>query len=353
MTRLAHDKAELLRGGVVIPAHPLALDARRRIDERRQRALTRYYVAAGAGGVAVGVHTTQFEIRQAGLLERVLALAAETVDESLAGTAARPFLKVAGVLGGAEQAAREVNVAAGLGYDIALLSLKGLDDLSEAELVRHAARVGEVLPVFGFYLQTAVGGRRLSYDFWRDFAELPSVVAIKVAPFDRYATLDVVRAVAASSRADDIALYTGNDDSIVTDLLTPFRVVVAGGVVEKRIVGGLLGQWAVWTRAAVELLEEIKAVRQRAEVPAELLDRAARLTDANAAVFDAANGFAGVIAGVHEVLRRQGLLEGTWCLDPDEGLSPGQAEAIARVSREHADLTDDAFVAANLAAWLG
>src|SRR5690606_5471524 len=235
------------------------------------------------------------------------------------------------------------------GYDLALLSLKGLEHLSEADLARHAAAVAEVMPIVGFYLQTAVGGRRLSHAFWRDLAELPGLVAIKVAPFDRYATLDVVRAVAASSRADDVALYTGNDDSILVDLLTPFRVVVDGRVVEKRIVGGLLGQWAVWTRAAVALLEEVKRLRGQAQVPAELLTRAARLTDANAAVFDAANRFHGVIAGVHEVLRRQGLLAGAWCLDPDEGLSPGQAEEIARVAHEHRDLPDDEVVRAHRA----
>lgn len=342
-------KAALLRDGTVIPAHPLALNAERRLDERRQRALTRYYVAAGAGGVAVGVHTTQFEIRKVGLLEPVLRLAAETADEAAGG---RAFVKVAGVLGDRDQALREAELAAALGYDVALLSLKGLDHMSEAELVRHAEAVSQVMPIMGFYLQTAVGGRRLSHAFWRDLAELPGLVGIKVAPFDRYATIDVVRAVAASSRADDVALYTGNDDNIVVDLLTPFRVAVDGRVVEKRIVGGLLGQWAVWTRVAVELLEEVKRYRGQASVPVELLTRAARWTDANAAVFDAANRFHGVIAGVHEVLRRQGLMEGTWCLDPAEGLSPGQAEEIDRVYREHPDLTDDEFVRAHLSEWL-
>lgn len=346
---LATDKAELLRDGTVIPAHPLALTADRRLDERRQRALTRYYVAAGAGGVAVGVHTTQFEIRDVGLLEPVLRLAAETAD---AAAADRPFLKVAGVLGDRRQAQGEAELAASLGYDLALLSLRGLDHLSEAELVEHTRAVAEIMPIVGFYLQTAVGGRHLSHGFWREFAEVPGVVAIKVAPFDRYATLDVVRAVASSSRSEDIALYTGNDDSIIIDLLTPFRVAVDGREVEKRIVGGLLGQWAVWTKGAVDMLDEVKRVRGRDDVPVELLTRAARLTEANAAVFDAANGFAGVIAGVHEVLRRQGLLEGVWCLDPEEGLSPGQAEEIARVSREHPDLTDDAFVSSHLHEWL-
>lgn len=355
--RLDPARARLLREGTVIPAHPLALTAARRLDERRQRALTRYYVAAGAGGVAVGVHTTQFEIRDVGLFEPVLRLAAETADAAVAERAAadaggRPFLKVAGICGATDAALREAELAAGLGYDLGLLSLRGLDDWPEARLVEHAREVAQVLPVVGFYLQPAVGGRRLSYAFWRAFADVPGVVAIKIAPFDRYATLDVVRAVCASERRDEIALYTGNDDAIVVDLLTPYRVRVEGRDVEKRIVGGLLGQWAVWTHTAARLLEEVRALRGRDAVPAELLTRATRWTDANAAVFDAANRFRGVIAGVHEVLRTQGLLEGTWCLDPDEGLSPGQAEEIARVREEHADLTDDAFVAEHRDAWL-
>lgn len=343
------DRARLLHEGTVIPAHPLALDATRRLDERRQRALTRYYVAAGAGGVAVGVHTTQFAIRDVGLFEPVLRLASETADEALDG---RPFLKVAGVCGATEQALGEAELAAGLGYDLALLSLRGLDDWSEERLIEHAREVAGILPIVGFYLQPAVGGRRFGYDFWRAFADIPGVVAIKIAPFDRYATLDVVRAVCASDRRDEIALYTGNDDAILVDLLTPYRVRVGDRMVEKRIVGGLLGQWAVWTHRAVALLDEVRAVRGRDAIPIELLTRATRWTDANAAVFDAANRFHGVIAGVHEVLRRQGLLEGTWCLDPAEGLSPGQADEIARVADEHADLSDDAFVAEHLNAWL-
>ncbi len=347
--RLEPTRARLLREGTVIPAHPLALTAERRLDERRQRALTRYYVAAGAGGVAVGVHTTQFEIRDVGLFEPVLRLAAETADAAAEG---RPFLKVAGICGATDAALREAELAAGLGYDLGLLSLRGLDDWSEERLVRHAREVAQVVPVVGFYLQPAVGGRRLSYDFWRAFADVPGVVAIKIAPFDRYATLDVVRAVCASERRDEIALYSGNDDAIVVDLLTPYRVRVEDGYVEKRIVGGLLGQWAVWTRTAVALLEEVRALRGSPDVPVELLTRATRWTDANAAVFDAANRFRGVIAGVHEVLRTQGLLEGTWCLDPGEDLSPGQADEIARVREEHADLTDDAFVAEHRDAWL-
>lgn len=352
---LSADKARLLYEGTVIPAHPLALNAERQLDERRQRALTRYYLAAGAGGVAVGVHTTQFEIRDVGLFEPVLRLASETADEVLAASPGHAFLKVAGVCGDRQQALAEAELAASLGYDIALLSFRGLDHLSEEQLIEHTEAVAAVMPIFGFYLQTAVGGRRLSFDFWRRFAEVPGVIAIKMAPFDRYATLDVVRAVAGSSRADDIALYTGNDDNIVIDLLTPYRVSVGERVVEKRVVGGLLGQWAVWTKAAVELLEEVKRLRAGGteQVPGELLTAAVQWTDANAAVFDAANRFHGVIAGVHEVLRRQGLLEGIWCLDPEEGLSPGQAEEIERTYREHPELTDDDFVSAHLEQWLG
>jgi hypothetical protein len=343
------DVHRLLLEGTVIPAHPLALTGERRLDERRQRALTRYYLAAGAGGVAVGVHTTQFAIREAGLLRPVLQLA---VDEARAVD--RPLALIAGAVGPAEQALREAEQARELGYHLALLSPGGLADHSEAQLLDRARRVAEVLPVFGFYLQPAVGGRPLSHAFWRDFADIPGVVAIKIAPFDRYRTLDVVRAVCASGRRDEIALYTGNDDNILADLLTPYDLVVDGQPVRKWVVGGLLGQWAVWTRAAVDLLDRVKRLRQAPdgrELQA-LLSLGVRLTDANAAVFDAAHGFAGVIAGVHEVLRGQGLLEGIWCLDPAETLSPGQRDEIERVRRSYPELTDDGFVAARLPGWL-
>lgn len=326
-----------LRRGTVIPAHPLALTAKRRLDERRQRALTRYYRDAGAGGVAVGVHTTQFAIRERGLLRPVLELAAE---ES-AG-----MLRIAGLCGPTRQAAKEAALARDLGYDIGLLSLAALKDAPDAALVAHARAVAKTIPLFGFYLQPSVGGRVLSYEFWRRFAEIPNVVAIKMAPFNRYQTIDVVRAVAAAGRAGEIALYTGNDDNIVLDLLTEYRV----GGASQRIVGGLLGHWAVWTRRAVELLEEIKSVK--GPVPRELLARAVEITDANAAFFDAAHGFAGCIAGLHEVLRRQGLLEGLWCLDPKEGLSPGQKREIDRVVAAYPHLNDDAFVAAHRDHWL-
>lgn len=340
-----------LHDGTVIPAHPLALTAERRLDERRQRALTRYYLNAGAGGLAVAVHTTQFEIRQVGLLEPVLAMAAE---EARTSGASRPLAMVAGVVGPTAQAVSEAALAREHGYDLALLSPGGLADHDEAGLLERAREVAQVLPVFGFYLQPAVGGRLLSYDFWREFAEIPGVAAIKMAPFDRYATLDVVRAVCDSSRRDEIALYTGNDDNIVADLLTPYDLVVDDEPVRKWIVGGLLGQWAVWTRPAVGILEQVKKLRKRPDSAESqrLLSLGIRLTDMNAAVFDAANGFAGVIAGVHEVLRRQGLLAGTWCLDPDETLSPGQREEIERVATAYPELTDDDYVRSHLAEWL-
>ena len=327
-----------LRRGLAIPAHPLALTADRRLDERRQRALTRYYLSAGAGGVAVGVHTTQFAVREKGLLKPVLELAAEE-DRRFEGL----VVKIAGVCGLAPQAVAEASLARELGYDAGLLSLAALRDASVERLLDHARAVAEALPVVGFYLQPAVGGRVLPYAFWRRFAEIPNVVAIKIAPFNRYQTIDVVRAVAESGR-DDLALYTGNDDNIVLDLLTDFRF--AGRSV--RIVGGLLGHWSVWTRKAVELLAQVK----RDGPTPELLTRAIEVTDANAAFFDAANGFAGCIAGLHEVLRRQGLLEGLWCLDPAEALSPGQAEEIGRVGRAYPHLADDDFVRENLTRWL-
>jgi dihydrodipicolinate synthase/N-acetylneuraminate lyase len=321
----------ILRRGVAIPAHPLALNARRQLDERRQRALSRYYIAAGAGGLAVGVHTTQFAIRdpKIGLFKPVLALAAEEMK-------GKSLVRIAGICGQTRQAAAEAGTIRELGYDAGLLSLSALRDASEDELIGHCKTVAEIVPIVGFYLQPAVGGRVLPYSFWRRFAEIKNVVAIKMAPFNRYQTLDVVRAVVESGR-DDIALYTGNDDNIVLDLLTPYW--------GRRIVGGLLGHWAVWTKRAVELLAECQA--QRAT-----LQRSVEVTDSNAAFFDAANGFAGCIAGLHEVLRRQGLLEGLWCLDPHETLGPGQREEIDRVYRAYPHLNDDEFVATHRDEWL-
>jgi dihydrodipicolinate synthase/N-acetylneuraminate lyase len=341
-----------LLAGQVIPAHPLALRADRRLDERRQRALTRYYLDAGAGGLAVGVHTTQFEIRDPrhGLHRPVLELAADTA-RAWPVRDGRPVAMIAGVVGDTAQAVAEARTAADLGYDVALLSLGALRDASDDALVAHCRAVAEVLPLFGFYLQPAVGGRTLGYRFWRELAGIERVRAIKIAPFNRYQTLDVVRAVADSGR-DDIALYTGNDDAIVTDLLTPFRLSGSPEETTRRIVGGLLGQWAMWTRAAVSLLDRVRASVAAGTIEPDLLREGAALTDANGAIFDAANGFAGCIPGIHEVLRRQGLLVGTWCLDPHEVLSPGQAENINRVCRAYPELTDDDFVREGLDRWL-
>ena len=344
---------ERLRSGIVIPAHPLALTAERTLDEVRQRALTRYYVDAGAGGIAVGVHTTQFAIRDSahGLYQPVLELAAESADDWLARRSAEtPFVKVAGICGHTVQAVAEAQIAVALGFDVGLLSLGDWRHEPESDLLTHCREVADVIPLFGFYLQPAVGGRVLSYAFWREFAEIPNVWAIKIAPFNRYQTLDVVRAVSDADR-DDIALYTGNDDSIVVDLLTPFPVVTRGQRTVRWIDGGLLGQFAVWTRRAVELLDRARVARARDGLSPVWLSEAAALTDANGAIFDVAHGFRGCIPGIHEVLRRQGLLRGTWCLDMHEELSPGQSEEIDRVQRSHPELTDDAFVAENLGRW--
>jgi len=352
MGSLSGDVCKILRRGVVIPASPLALDSQRRLDERRQRGLWRYYAAAGAGGLAVGVHTTQFAIRdpKIGLLKPLLALAADELNRLDRGRAA-PIVRIAGVCGATKQAVAEATLARDLGFHAALLSLSALRDADEESLLAHCREVAEVIPVVGFYLQPAVGGRVLPYRFWRRLVEMPEVVAIKVAPFNRYQTIDVVRAVAESGR-EDIALYTGNDDNIIGDLVTAYRFPVAGRIVERRFVGGLLGQWAVWTRRAVELLEQCRAAAHDGQGLADLLRLNAQLTDANAALFDAANGFAGCIAGIHEILRRQGLLEGTWCLDPRETLSPGQFEEIDRVVRMYPHLTDDTFVAEHREEWL-
>lgn len=351
--KLPQAAAQRLREGVVIPASPLALDSRRRWDPRRQRALWRYYAAAGAGGIAIGVHTTQFAIRdpKIGLLEPLYRFAAEELDR-LDTTLPAPLVRVAGICGRLDQALAEAELARQCRFHAGLLSLGALRDADLPELLAHCRRVAQVLPIFGFYLQPAVGGRVLPYRFWRELFELPGVVAVKIAPFNRYQTIDVVRALADSGR-EDIALYTGNDDNILLDLLTPFRFQVDGRVVERRFVGGLLGQWACWTRTAVELFHQCRAVAQSGQpVPQELLARNVELTDANGALFDVANGFAGCIAGIHEVLRRQGLLETNYCLDPAETLSPGQADQIDRVCRMYPHLTDDAFVAEHLQEWL-
>ena len=333
------DFRELFNRGVVIPAHPLALNNQRRLDERYQRALTRYYLEAGAGGLAIGVHTTQFAIRdpKIGLFRPVLALAAEEMDRSQ-----RPLVRIAGICGPSAQAAAEAGVAVELGYDTGLLSLSAWKAATEDELIDHCRVVAEIIPIVGFYLQPGVGGRILSYSFWCRFSEIDNVVAIKIAPFNRYQTLDVVRATIAAGRTD-IALYTGNDDNIVADLITPFRF----NGVDRRIVGGLLGHWAVGTRRAVELLD-----RCQHESVSNLLRLGVEITDANAAFFDAANGFRGCIAGLHEVLHRQGLLDGIWCLDERETLSPGQRAEIDRVLLAYPHLNDDEFIGQHRDGWL-
>ncbi len=342
------DVLAVLRRGTVIPAHPLALDARRNLDSRRQRALTRYYLDAGAGGLAVGVHTTQFAIRDKGLYGPVLRLAAETA----AAWTDRPVVMIAGLAGTTAQAVAEARLAIGFGYHGGLLSLAALKGAGESELIAHCRRVAEEIPLVGFYLQPAVGGIVLSASFWRRFAEIENVIAIKIAPFDRYRTLDVVRGVVEAGAEDRITLYSGNDDHIVLDLLTPFVARRDGEAVTLRIKGGLLGHWCVWTRAAVGLLERIHAAVYSGRPGFDLMALDSRVTDCNGAFFDVANGFRGCIAGCHEVLRRQGLLEGIWCLDSDEGLSAGQAEEIDRVYAAYPELNDDAFVAANLDRWL-
>jgi Dihydrodipicolinate synthetase family len=343
----------LLQRGVAIPAHPLALDANRKFDERRQRALSRYYIDAGSGGLAVAVHTTQFEIRESryGLFEPVLTLAKEEMDRADVGRD-EPLVRVGGIAGLTPQAISEAQVLHDLGYHAGLLSLSAMKTASEDELVAHYQKVSEVIPVIGFYLQPAVGGRVLPYTFWRRLAEIPGVIAIKMASFNRYQTLDVVRAVAESGR-ENIALYTGNDDNIVLDLLTPYRFQVNGKVVERRVVGGLLGHWSVWTKRAAELLNKCHyAIQSGGQVSSDLLAHAIEVTDANAAFFDAANHFHGCIAGLHEVLRRQGLLEGLWCLNPEEKLGPGQLEEIDRVYAAYPHLNDDDFVAEHRDRWM-
>lgn len=349
-----HETAlKILKEGTVIPALPLALDESRNFDSDQQRILLRYYLHAGAGGIAAAVHTTQFAIRdpKIGLFEPLLALASEEISRYEAETG-KVIVKIAGVCGKTEQAVREAEIAAQYGFDAVLLSPGGLSEYSEDDFVERTRKVAEVLPVIGFYLQPSVGGRAFSYEYWRRICEIPNVVAIKSAPFNRYQTLELVRAAALSPRSDKIALYTGNDDNLAVDLLTEYSFLQDGQIYRKRFVGGLLGHWAVWTRKAVELFEELKQYRDGRPVPAQLLTRAVEITDTNSAFFDTANGFAGCIAGIHEVLRRQGLLKGIWCLDPEEGLSPGQMEEIDRVYQMYPHLNDDDFVRENLSNWM-
>lgn len=351
-TELPNDILKLLQKGTVIPALPLALNKSRKLDERRQRALMRYYLDAGAGGVAVSVHTTQFEIRlpKFNLYEPVLQIAKEEFDRFTEQTKT-PSIRIAGVIGKTEQAIREAQLALDKGFHAVLLGVAAFAEASNKEIIEHCRKVAEIIPVVGFYLQPAVGGRKLDVDFWREFASIENVIAIKMAPFNRYYTFDVVRGVAESGRTDEIALYTGNDDNILVDLLSEYTIEVDGKIIRKRIVGGLLGHWAVWTKKAVELLEDIQEGKFDNNSQ-KMLTLAHQITDSNAAFFDAANNFAGCIVGLHEVLRRQGLLEGLWTLNKDEVLSPGQKKEIDRVYKAYPHLNDDAFVKENLDKWL-
>lgn len=341
-----------LHEGAVIPAHPLALTEDRQLDEAGQQALTRYYIDAGVGGIAVGVHTTQFEIRdpQFNLYEKVLTLAIEEIEKAQLPLS---FIKVGGISGPTEQAIKEATFMNRIGYDLGLLSMGSLNDYSEEQLLERTAEVAKIIPVFGFYLQPAVGGRILSFDFWRKLADIPNVHGIKIAPFNRYQTLDVMRAVCHSERNEEIAIYTGNDDNIIADLLTTYRINVNGKTVEKQIVGGLLGHWSVWTKTTVDIFEKIKNVRSNKLIPNELLILGQEITDANAAFFDPQNDFKGSIAGINEVLRRQGLLKGNWCLLEKEKLSPNQLAEIDRVYEEYPHLNDDNFVKENISKWRG
>ena len=345
MRTLDKAKRDLLFEGTVFPAHPLCLDENRQFDEEGQRLLSNYYIQSGAGGIAVGVHSTQFEIRlpEYNLYETVLRIAAEEVDKASLN---RPFIKIAGIAGPTNQAVKEAELAVSYGYDMGLLSMGGLQDLSEAEILDRTRAVAAVIPVFGFYLQPSVGGRIFSYEFWSEFVSIPNVEAIKCASFNRYQTLDVVRALAFSSRRDQVALYTGNDDNIVADLLAVYKFDVNGDKVELGFRGGLLGHWAVWTTKAVELLQTIKSFKQNPtkESWKELQILNNQVTDVNAALFDVANNFHGCIPGIHEILRRQGLMKGIWCLNPNELLSEGQSEELTRVHAAYPHLNDDAFV---------
>jgi len=347
-SQMKSEVRRLIAEGTVVPAHPLALDAGRGLDVVHQRALTRYYIAAGAGGLAVGVHTTQFAIREAGLYQPVLELAAETA----ANWTSRPLALVAGLVGPTRQAVIEAKLARGIGYHAGLLSLAAMISASEDDLIAHCAAVAREIPLVGFYLQPAVGGVILSAEFWRRFAAIDNVIAIKIAPFNRYRTLDVLRGVSAAGALDRVALYTGNDDHILLDLMLPFDLRDRGVTTRAYFRGGLLGHWSVWTASAVRQFEMCRAARGNDTLPADLLALDARVTDCNSAFFDVANNFHGCIAGCHEILRRQGLMENIRCLDPAEGLSPGQMAEIDRVCREHADLSDDAFVASHLQKWL-
>ncbi len=349
-----HEKALLkFAEGTFIPAHPLALTSSRKLDEKRQRLLTRYYLNAGVGGLAIAVHTTQFEIRdpEVGLFETVLQLAVEEI-EAFENKTGKVIVRIAGVCGPIDQAVEEAKIASRLGYDAVLLSPGGLNHLSEEEMLKRSEAVAGIIPVVGFYLQNSVGGRAFTYDYWQKFCEINNVIGIKSAPFNRYQTLDVVRAATFSTRADQIALYTGNDDNIVLDLLTNYKFTQDGKTYEKGFVGGLLGHWSVWTNTAVKIFEMLKDRSKDEDIKADLLTLAMEVTDCNAAFFDTANGFKGCIAGLHLILQKQGLLEGIWCLNENENISPGQMEEIERVYRLYPHLNDDEFVKNNIKNWI-
>jgi hypothetical protein len=354
MDDIRHGIIDQLRNGVVIPASPLALTPERKFDEFRQRVLMRYYLDAGAGGIAVGVHFTQFEIRAPGidLYEPVLRTCSEVVDKFSLETD-RAIIKIAGIDGRKAAAIKQAVTARKLGYDFGMVSLSAFKGCMEQEMLQHMKEISMIMPLFGFYLLTGVGGVSLSYRFWRELVEMENIYGIKIAPFNRYCTLDVLRAVAQSGKEDRITLYTGNDDSIIYDLITPFKFNTSNGERTQRIRGGILGQWAVWTKRAVELLDEVHDLVDNGKpVPTEMLTRSAELTDANAAIFDSAHHYAGSIPGVNEILRRQGLFTNVLTLKPDEVLMPGQAEEIERVCRAYPHLTDDDFVRANLEKWM-
>lgn len=343
---------DLLFGGTAIPAHPLALDANREFDPARQRALSRYYIDAGSGGLAVGVHATQFEIRDVGLYEPVLECAMEVANDWSPIGGARPLIMIAGLAGATAQAVGEARTSVSIGYHAGLLSLAAMKGSSDDELIAHCEAVAAEIPLVGFYLQPAVGGIHLSVDFWRRFAEIDNVIAVKTAPFNRYRTLDVVRGIVEAGAEERVAVYTGNDDHIVLDLLEPFTSLRDGKEVRVRIRGGLLGHWSVWTKRATEQLSRIHTAIENGNIDADLLALNSKITDCNRAVFDVENDFAGCIPGCHEILRRQGLLEGTWCLNPDEVLSVGQAAELDRIQAGYPEMNDDDFVAENLPRWL-
>jgi len=341
-----------LNKGVVIPALPLALDENRNIHVQSQRAIIRYYLDAGAGGIAVAVHTTQFEIRdpKIDLFHSILKITQEEFDKFTNKTK-KPIIRVGGILGQTDQAISEAKTLIKYGYHAGLLSLSAFNGVPNMQVIEHCKKIAEQIPIIGFYLQPAVGGRKLNKEFWKEFAKIENVVAIKIAPFNRYQTLDVVRGVAESGRADEIALYTGNDDNILVDLLTEYTISVGDKIVKKRIVGGLLGHWAVWTKKSVELLNRVHNEYDSGDIK-KLLTLGAKITDSNAAFFDSANDFNGVIVGLHEVLRRQGLMKGLWTLNQNETLSPGQLEEIDRVYDAYPELNDDEFIKENLEKWL-